>query len=172
MNSNTFLQVEKLFTDQFYKKNHPRYQQELNICCDENDESDMITMGDIIKYHTSFGDLPLRDIYFVLIYTYYSLRMNEQTEDWLTFKFFEKNVIHYQRAKQLYFDITTGDIMIENENLSSKIRRFVMEMNGGKRKTNKRRTNKRRTNKRRTLRKTNKRKTNKRKTNKRKTKYV
>ena len=90
--------------------------------------------------------------------------MNEQTEDWLTFKFFEKNVIHYQRAKQLYFDITTGDIMIENENLSSKIRRFVMEMNGGKRKTNKRKTNKRKT-----LRK---KMHKKRKTNKRKTKYV
>lgn len=123
-----FLDVEKLFIRQFYKKNFLPYHEHLNfnICFDEHDESDIISISDIIKNYTDFTDLSLRDIYLVVIYIYYSLRMNEPTEDWLTFKFLEKNAIYFQSVKKLYFDITFGDIFIEDLNFSSTIRRFIM----------------------------------------------
>lgn len=123
-----FLDVEKLFIRQFYKKYFLPYHEHLNfnICFDEHDESDIISISDIIKNYTDFTDLSLRDIYLVVIYIYYSLRMNEPTEDWLTFKFLEKNAIYFQSVKKLYFDITFGDIFIEDLNFSSTIRRFIM----------------------------------------------
>ena len=123
-----FLDVEKLFIRQFYRKNCLPYHEHLNfnICFDEHDESDIISISDIIKNYTDFTDLSLRDIYLVVIYIYYSLRMNEPTEDWLTFKFLEKNAIYFQSVKKLYFDITFGDIFIEDLNFSSTIRRFIM----------------------------------------------
>ena len=125
-----FLDIEKLFVRQFYKKNYLPYQEKLylNVCCDENDEADIIMISDIIKNYTKYKDLSIRDVYLVIIYIYYSLRMNEPTEDWLTFKFLEKNAIYFEGAKKLYFDITFGDIIIEDINFSSKVRRYVMEM--------------------------------------------
>ena len=127
----TFLQVEKIFINEMFKKT--RDQTNFNICCDNNDEKDIIKMGNIIKKQSEYNFLSFRDIIFVLIYTYYSLRYNEQTENWLNLTFFDKNILtNIPLAKKLYFDITTGDILINNRNLSSYIRLHVMEMKAGK----------------------------------------
>lgn len=129
INNNVFLEVEKLFTDEIYRK--MRFQTNLNFCCDEETEQEIITMTDIIKKIPEFSDLSYRDIYFVLIYTYYSLRFNEQTEDWLKMKFFKQNIVKFELSKKLYFSIVSGDIIVNGENLSSAIRKHILEMNGG-----------------------------------------
>jgi hypothetical protein len=129
INNNVFLEVEKLFTDEIYRKT--RSQTNLNFCCDEETEREIITMTDIIKKIPEFSALSYRDIYFVLIYTYYSLRFNEQTEDWLKIKFFKQNIGQFELSKELYFSIVFGDIIVNGENLSSAIRKHILEMNGG-----------------------------------------
>jgi hypothetical protein len=129
INNNIFLEVEKLFTDEIYRKT--RSQTNLNFCCDEETEREIITMTDIIKKIPEFSALSYRDIYFVLIYTYYSLRFNEQTEDWLKIKFFKQNIGQFELSKELYFSIVFGDIIVNGENLSSAIRKHILEMNGG-----------------------------------------
>jgi hypothetical protein len=125
-----FLEVEKLFTDKIFNKT--QNQTNINFCCNDDDEIDIINMGNIIKTQPIFTILSFRDIFFVLIYIYYSLRYNEQSGNWLNLSFFDKNVSNITLAKKLYFDITTGDIIIDNNNFSSVIRRFVMEMKAGK----------------------------------------
>jgi len=129
INNNVFLEVEKLFTDEIYRKT--RSQTNLNFCCDEETEREIITMTDIIKKIPEFSALSYRDIYFVLIYTYYSLRFNEQTEDWLKINFFKENIGQFELSKELYFSIVFGDIIVNGENLSSAIRKHILEMNGG-----------------------------------------
>jgi len=129
INNNVFLEVEKLFTDEIYRKT--RSQTNLNFCCDQETEREIITMTDIIKKIPEFSALSYRDIYFVLIYTYYSLRFNEQTEDWLKIKFFKQNIGQFELSKELYFSIVFGDIIVNGENLSSAIRKHILEMNGG-----------------------------------------
>jgi hypothetical protein len=59
-------------------------------------------------------------------------------------------------GKQLYFQITTGDIMVGDDNLSSAIRRHIMEMNGGKRKSRKSKKSRRKSKKSRKSRKSRK----------------
>ena len=88
----------------------------------------MINMGDIIKGIQEYSTLSFRDIYFVLIYIYYSLRFNEQTEDWLRIKFLQRNLVNKHLALYLYSNITTGDIIVNGNNISSAIRRYVLEM--------------------------------------------
>lgn len=128
-NNILFLEVEKLYTDEIYRKT--RSQTNINFCCDEETENDIIKMADIIKDIPDFSVLSYRDIYLVLIYTYYSLRFTEQTEGWLKPAFFKKHVGNYELSKKLYLSITIGDIIVNGENLSSAIRRHILEMNGG-----------------------------------------
>jgi hypothetical protein len=127
-----FLKVEKQFTDELHSKVEAMLSKELSFCCDEVDEESMINMADIIKGIPKYSILSFRDIYFVLIYIYYSLRFNEQTEDWLDINFLQRNVLNKPLALDLYYNITTGDIIANGQNLSSAIRRYVLEIRGGK----------------------------------------
>jgi len=127
--NDTFMKVEKLFTDELYRNTES--QTDLNFCCDEDDEKNIIAITNHIKQTPEFSILSERDIFIVLIFIYYSLRFNEQTEDWLDIKFLENNLQNKELGNQLYLQITTGDIMINGTNLSSAIRRYIMELNGG-----------------------------------------
>jgi hypothetical protein len=143
----TFLGVERLF------KNEMRYYPEwlkgtFNICCDETERRDIIQTADIIKSIPEFSILSFSDIYLVLIFVYYSLNLNEQSTDWLTIQFLSNNAEDEELCKELYLKITTGDIMINGSNLSSKLRRKIMGMPGGRKtKRNRRKRNRRKRNK-------------------------
>jgi hypothetical protein len=130
-----FLEVEKKFTDEIHSTVPAHIAQNLNFCCDDIDEESMITMGDIIKGIPEYSSLSFREIYFVLIYTYYSLRFNEQTEDWLKINFLKRNVLNGPLVLDLYYNVTGGDIMVNGTNVSSAIRRYILEIRGGKRKS-------------------------------------
>lgn len=68
-------------------------------------------------------DLLLTDTYLVLVCTYYSLVVNEQTEDWLFTRFLWRHARYKQKSICLYYEITAGDIMVDGVNISSMIRR-------------------------------------------------
>ena len=68
-------------------------------------------------------DLLLTDIYLVLLYVYCSLVVNEQTEDWLFMRFLWRNARHKRRAIKLYYDIASGHIIVDEQDISSMIRR-------------------------------------------------
>jgi hypothetical protein len=106
----------------------------------------------------------LVDIYSVLIYTYYSLKYNEQTTDWLTLSDLNDFITHLdangdiidyddyggyfgyfgyggnpKKARALYFAITLQDILYTDNvgiqrSLSSEIRRTFLELVEGKKK--------------------------------------
>jgi hypothetical protein len=137
-----FLEVEKKFTDEIHSTVPAHIAQNLNFCCDDIDEESMITMGDIIKGIPKYSSLSFREIYFVLIYTYYSLRFNEQTEDWLKINFLKRNVLNGPLVLDLYYNVTGGDIMVNGTNVSSAIRRYILEIRGGKRKSMRRKSKK------------------------------
>ena len=143
----TLLEVEKLFTDRMYQI-PASIAQNLNICCDENDETDIIKIGDIIKTIPEFSTLSFREIYIVLVFTYYALRLNEQNKDWLRLKFLQEKLLNNKLALKLFIDITIGKIMINGKDFSSDVRRYVLGMRKrGGRKRNKSKRNKSKRNK-------------------------
>lgn len=151
----TFHEVEKLFTDEFYKRNSTTNQINGNICCDEVDQRSIKVMAENIKRVPEFATLSDRDIYIVLIFTFYSLRLNEQTRDWLNTGFLNTNLVNKVLGNKLFLDITTNDITLDGQNFYSAIRCYILGLHGGnktlkrrkKRKIRKTRKQKKRNNK-------------------------
>lgn len=141
----TLLEVEKLFLDEYYIKNTTSNQINGNICCDDNDHKSIKTMATNIKRVPKFMNLSDRDICIVLIFLFYSLRLNEQTRDWLKTGFMKQNLAEKKLGYELFIEISTQDIILDGQNFSSAIRRFMSEMSGGKprkQKTRKQKTRK------------------------------
>jgi hypothetical protein len=126
-----------------YRQTLHRKQTNINICCDDQDETDIIIMKNYIKQVPKYQTLSDRDIFVVLIELYYSLRLHEQTEEWLEDNFFKLLLFNRGLGISLYNDIAAGDIMLFDKNLSSSIRRHIMEINGGKITKNRRTKNRR-----------------------------
>ena len=145
----TLSEVEKLFTDKMYQRPGmtTAISQNLNICCDDTDRTDIIRMGERIKTMPEFASLSFRQIYIVLVFIYYSLRLIEPPNDWLPLKFLPEKLLYNQLALKLFIDITIGDIMINGQNFSSAVRRHANGMLGGRTKRNKSKRNKSKRNK-------------------------
>ena len=134
-----FLQIEKLFNDEMFRRNRARNTVYANLCCDDDDQTDIIQMSHLIKEIPEYNSLSYRDIFVVLIFIYYSLRFNEQSTDWLRMNFLNKNLINLELAKKLYYHLTIGDLYVENDNLSTAIRRHALGLKGGKKRKTKQR---------------------------------
>ena len=120
---------------------------DLNGCCTKTDQFNILTLYRLLL-QTEYSDLYTSDIFVVLIYTYYSLTYNEQTEDWLDITFMKENTSNFPRSKQLYLAITTGKIlMADGIDLASHIRQVILGLNrfsykGGKKGRDKKHTRK------------------------------
>jgi hypothetical protein len=68
-------------------------------------------------------DLLITDVYIVLLFVYCSLVVNEQSEEWLFMRFLWRNARHKKRTVKLYFDITAGSIIVDDQDISKLIRR-------------------------------------------------
>lgn len=77
----------------------------------------------ILKTVESCKKMSKRDLFLTLIYIYYSLNLNEQTTDWLGMQFLKDNSDNEEETKNLFIEVTAGDIEI---NISSCIRRQMM----------------------------------------------
>ena len=129
-------------------------EQRLQVCCTPNERVKILSFAYMIKNIPAYQHLRLVDIFIVLIYTYYSLAYNEQTRRWLSFPTLIRLVNNVDEngnmllpdgissgnssyAIGLYFDITTKDIMVNMPNgqpinVSSEIRRTMLDIVGGK----------------------------------------
>ena len=124
-------------------------QRELSFCCDDNDERNIMIMTQYIKQVDTFQSLEDRDIFIVLIFLYYSLRYNDQTEDWLKTSFLMRHLKNKELGKALYLSIATGSIILNGGDLASAIRKFILEIpSGGRKKSKKRKSKKRKSKKR------------------------
>jgi hypothetical protein len=146
-------EVEVSFSSYFTKKYPKRYIERLgiNICCSPEEITLLLELSQKLKSALSnypkYRDITDKDICIAIIYTYYSLNLGEQTTDLLDTKIYERFADNKRLVTELWMDITTGDLMDGENNISSKIRRSMFGMEGGKkykRKTKKARKNKKR----------------------------
>ena len=117
----------------------PRGTRNDQVCCTIEERHAIKRYAYIIKSLKAYKKMRLVDIYIVLIYTYYSLKYNEQTTDWLTLSDLNDFITHLdangdiidyddyggyfgyfgyygyggnpKKARALYFAITLQDIL-------------------------------------------------------------
>jgi len=123
MNS-TIKEVENYFIDKICNKIYSSEElKDINFHCND----------DVIKILTKFAynlkevypNISEKDICIAIIYTYYGLNLGEQTTDYITPTIYQDYADNKDEVFNLYIHITTGDIIQYDENLSSKIRRFI-----------------------------------------------
>ena len=125
-----FASVEELFKNEILN-----YLPENNICCSETDEQDIIQISNYLENIPKYSSLNDKDKYIVFIFAFYSLVYGEQTTDYLNTRFLRRHLYDYNLGKELYIEITTGDLQYDGQNLSSKFRRHLFGM--GKSRKNK-----------------------------------
>ena len=124
----TFSLVEQRFIQEL-KKEYPNLNDQinLNICCDNKDEAFINECVSHIQPLEKYSELSYIDTVFVLIFIFYALRYNEQTEDWLNTNFLTLNLTNRKLGYNLFMDITIGNLLDDNgENISSIIRKHIM----------------------------------------------
>jgi len=117
-------EVEDFFTDKICNKIY--YEDELkdiNVCC--SDYEILFLKKIAIELKKSQPNMSKKDVCIAIIYTYYGLNLGEQTTDYITPNIFKDYADDNNAVFDLYLKITIGDIIYDNENLSSKIRRFM-----------------------------------------------
>ena len=120
-----------------------------SVCCNDEEKREIISLMKGIKTIPEFSTLVYADICVILVYIYYSLHYNEQTRDTFGLKYLKRNLYNKELGLKLYFDLTIGDVIVGGNNLSSYLRRKLLNMRGGekskkykRRKTRKLRRNK------------------------------
>ena len=125
-----FLEVENFFREGLSRIPN------LNICCSPEEREFLFNMAMHLKIVFPF--ISSKDICIAIIFTYYGLVLGEQTEDYLKTNSYNGYADNSENVTNLYIEITTGDIMLNGQNLSSAIRRHLFRLRGGKRKSRKR----------------------------------
>lgn len=102
-------------------------------CCSDQVKTYLLDIGSAIKRNNY--DFDLRNIYSALILTAYSM-LGEQQEDFLKIEDSPPQI------RELFLNLTTGDLNYEGRNISSEVRRFLLGLNnrefeGGKKRRNK-----------------------------------
>lgn len=119
----TIREVETFFVNKINKLYYDDEIQDINTCCSDYEIAFLTKIAGSLK--KAFPNISKKDICISVIYTYYGLNLGEQTTDYITpniYKYYADNV---DAVFELYLLITTGDIIYQGENLSSKIRRFI-----------------------------------------------
>jgi hypothetical protein len=92
---------------------------EQNFCCNDQEKRLLLSIAEQLK--TFYPEMSNKDICLVVLYTYYSLTLNEQTRDPLSLNQFKNFANNFDKFKEVYLNIATGD-----NALFSKIRRQMM----------------------------------------------
>jgi hypothetical protein len=120
----TIKEVENYFIDKICNKIYSSEElKDINIHC--NDDVIIILTKFAYKLKEVYPNITDKDICIAIVYTYYGLNLGEQTTDYITPTIYQDYADNKDEVFNLYIRITTGDIMQNNENLSSKIRRFI-----------------------------------------------
>ena len=117
-------EVENYFVDKICNKIYSKDElKDINVSC--NNDILLLLTKFVYKLKEVYPNISDKDICIAIVYTYYGLNLGEQTTDYITPTIYEDYADDKEIVFKLYIDITTGDIIKNNENLSSKIRRFI-----------------------------------------------
>lgn len=117
-------EVKEYFIDKICNKIYTKDElKDINVSC--NDDILLLLTRFVYDLKEVYPTISDKDICIAIIYTYYGLNLGEQTTDYITPTIYEDYADNKDVVFNLYIDITTGDIMQNDENLSSKIRRFI-----------------------------------------------
>lgn len=117
-------EVENYFIDKICNKIYSKEElKDINIHC--NDDVIIILTKFAYELKEVYPTISDKDICIAIIYTYYGLNLGEQTTDYITPTIYQNYADDKEEVFNLYIRITTGDILYNYENLSSKIRRFI-----------------------------------------------
>ena len=117
-------EVKEYFIDKICNKIYTKDElKDINVSC--NDDILLLLTRFVYDLKEVYPNISDKDICIAIIYTYYGLNLGEQTTDYITPTIYEDYADNKDVVFNLYIDITTGDIMQNDENLSSKIRRFI-----------------------------------------------
>ena len=120
----TIKEVENYFIDKICNKIYSKDElKDINVSC--NNDILLLLTKFVYELKEMYPNISDKDICIAILYTYYGLNLGEQTTDYITPTIYEDYADDKEIVFKLYIDITTGDIIKNNENLSSKIRRFI-----------------------------------------------
>jgi hypothetical protein len=120
----TIKEVDDYFVDKIRNKIYSKDElKDINVSC--NNDILLLLTKFVYKLKEVYPNISDKDICIAIVYTYYGLNLGEQTTDYITPTIYEDYADDKDVVFNLYIDITTGDIIQNNENLSSKIRRFI-----------------------------------------------
>jgi len=124
MMNQTIKEVENYFIDKICNKIYSEDElKDINVSC--NNDILLLLTKFVYELKEVYPNICDKDICIAILYTYYGLNLGEQTTDYITPTIYEDYADDKETVFKLYIDITTGDIIKNNENLSSKIRRFI-----------------------------------------------
>ena len=120
----TIKEVDDYFVDKICNKIYSKDElKDINVSC--NNDILLLLTKFVYKLKEVYPNISDKDICIAIVYTYYGLNLGEQTTDYITPTIYEDYADDKDVVFNLYIDITSGDIIQNNENLSSKIRRFI-----------------------------------------------
>jgi len=120
----TIKEVKDYFVDKICNKIYSKDElKDINVSC--NNDILLLLTKFVYELKEVYPNICDKDICIAILYTYYGLNLGEQTTDYITPTIYEDYADDKEIVFKLYIDITTGDIIKNNENLSSKIRRFI-----------------------------------------------
>ena len=120
-----FSQVQFYFSNYLLIYTHDTIIKEINFCGYSNEEVFLIEMVKQLK--EVYPNMSNKDLCICIIYTYYSLNLNEPTTDIMDPSMFKKIADNPKNVNILYLKITTGDIIFKDKNLSSNIRKIMQK---------------------------------------------
>ena len=97
------------------KINQWEHRDNIRFCCKPEEIDKLIEMANEIKLNPKYVSLSLSDIYYILIFAYYSLVAHEQTDNCLNFGDIIRNIENIPLSKKLYLDITSYNSDIKPE---------------------------------------------------------
>ena len=126
--------VETYFSNLLSRKYGKRYIEKfkINFFCSPEEKRLLLNLSQKLKSALSnypkYTDITDKDICIAVIFTYYSLNLGEQTTDVLDTKSYEGYSDDKSITTDLWINITTGDLMDGENNISREIRRSMFGM--------------------------------------------
>ena len=120
-----FNQAQFYFFNYLSKYTPDNIIKDINFCGDSNEEGFLMDMVKQLK--EVYPNMSTKDLCICIIYTYYSLNLNEPLTDIMDLSIFKKVADDPKNVCILYLKITIGDIIFNGKNLSSNIRKIMQK---------------------------------------------
>ena len=137
----TLKEVEDFFKYKLLNTVPKKYISDINICCSSLEFISLLKIANSLK--NIYEMIDDKDICIAVIYTYYALTLGEQSIDFIKPKIYMDYAESPKDIKYLVTNITAGDIIDDDgENISKKIRQFMLFGKGVKKQKTKTKKNK------------------------------